>query len=63
MMWFVFIVIVAAGLALAGATVRAVREGWRRSQTIRLECRLDPRDVFELDQACARVQREVLFGD
>jgi hypothetical protein len=63
MMWFLFIMGVAAVLAIAGATVLAAREGLRRSQTIRLERRLDPRDVFELDQAFARVQRDVLFGD
>jgi len=63
MMWFISIMGVAAVLAVAGATVLAVREGLRRSQTVRLERRLDPRDVFELDQAFARVQRDVFLGD
>ena len=63
MMWFLSIMGVASVLAIAGATVLALREGFRRSRTIRLERRLDPRDVFELDQAFARVQRDVLFGD
>lgn len=63
MVWFLSIVAVAAVVGLAGAMVWAVHEILRSIATTRLERSLHPRDVFELNQAFARVQRDVFHGD
>jgi ABC-type proline/glycine betaine transport system permease subunit len=63
MIWFLSILGLAALLGLVAATIWAVREMLRSTSGTRLERRLNPRDVLELDQAFARIQRDVLFGD
>ncbi len=63
MVWFLSILGIASVFGLMGAMVWGVREVFRSSAAIRLERRLNPSDVLELNQAFARVQRDALFGD
>lgn len=63
MVWFLSILGIAAVLGLVGAMVWGVREIFLSTAAIRLERRLNPRDVHELNEAFARVQRDALFGD
>jgi hypothetical protein len=63
MVWFLSIVAIAALVGLTGAMVWAVHEILRSTAATRLERSLHPRDVLELNQAFARVQRDVLYGD
>jgi hypothetical protein len=63
MVWILSILGMAALLGLASALVWGVREVLRSTAAIRLERRLNPCDVLELDRAFARIQRDVLFGD
>ena len=63
MLWLLAIVGIAAVLGLAVATFWGVREVLRSNSSLRLERRLNPADVLELNQAFARIQRDVLYGD
>jgi hypothetical protein len=63
MVWFLSILGIAVVLGLAGAMGWGVREIFRSTAVIRLERRLNPIDVLELNQAFARIQRDVLYGD
>lgn len=63
MVFFLAILGLAAVIGLAGAMAWGVHEIVRNNTVARLERRLNPSDVLELDQAFARVQRDVLFGD
>jgi len=63
MLWLMSILGMAAVLGLTWALVWAVREVFLNTAVIRLERRLSPGDVFELNQAFARVRRDVLDGD
>jgi hypothetical protein len=63
MLWLLSIFGIATVLGLAVATFWGVREVLRSNSTLRLERRLNPADVLELNQAFARVQRDVLYGD
>jgi len=63
MVWFLSILGISAVLGIAGAMVCGVRGIVRGTAASRLERRLHPSDVFELNQAFARVQRDVLYGD
>jgi len=63
MVFFLSILGIAAVVGLAAAMVWGVRELFRSTATLRLERMLNPRDVLELNQAFARVQRDVFYGD
>ncbi len=63
MMWILSILGIAALLGLVAALVWVVREIQTSTAAVRLERRLNPVDVLELDRAFARIQRDVLFGD
>ena len=63
MVWLLAIFGISAAFGLVAATVWGVREMLRSSSVVLLERRLNPVDVRELNQAFARVQREVLYGD
>ena len=63
MMWILSILGIAALLGLVAALVWVVREIHTSTAAVRLERRLNPVDVLELDRAFARIQRDVLFGD
>ncbi len=63
MVWFLSILAIAAVVGLAGAMVWAVHEILRSAAATRLERSLHPSDVLELNQAFARVRRDVLHGD
>ena len=63
MLWLLSILGLAAMLGLAFVTFWGVREVVRNNMTVRLERRLHPADVLELNQAFARIQRDVLYGD
>ncbi|MDH3259493.1 MAG: hypothetical protein OEM81_05260 [Acidimicrobiia bacterium] len=63
MVWFLSILGIGAVLGLAGAMVWGVREIIRSTAGIRLERRLNPVDVRELNQAFAQIQRDVLYDD
>lgn len=63
MVWFLAIVGITAAFSLLAATVWGAREIFRATTARRLERRLNPQDVVELDRAFARVLRDVLLGD
>lgn len=63
MLWLLSIFGMAAVLGLVVAMVWGVREVLRANTALRLERRLNPADVVELNQAFARIQRDVLYGD
>ena len=63
MLWLLSIFGIAAVIGLAATTFWGVREVLRSNSTLRLERRLNPVDVLELNQAFARIQRDVLYGD
>ena len=63
MVWFLSILAMAAVVGLAGAMVWAAHEILRSTAATRLERSLHPRDVLELDQAFARVERDVFRVD
>ena len=63
MVWLLSIVGLVALVSVLVATFWGMREIMRTTAVIRLERRLNPSDVIELNQAFARVQRDVLFGD
>ena len=50
-------------LGLVVAMVWGVREVLRANTALRLERRLNPADIVELNRAFARIQRDVLYGD
>ena len=63
MVWLLAIVGIAAVVSVVVTTFWGMREIIRTTAVIKLERRLNPGDVVELNQAFARVQREILFGD
>ncbi len=63
MVWMLSILGIAALVGLARAVVWGVHEIWHSAAAVRLERRLNPVDVVELDRAFARIQRDVPFGD
>ena len=63
MVWLLSIFGIAAMLGLVVAMVWGVREVLRANTALRLERRLNPADVVELNRAFARIQRDVLYGD
>jgi hypothetical protein len=63
MVWILSILAIVTVLGLLVATAWGMREMFRSTEAIRLERRLNPSDVLELNQAFVRVQRDVLHGD
>jgi DNA-binding GntR family transcriptional regulator len=63
MLWLLSVIGIMAVFGLAAALVWAVRELVWGSAARRLERRLDPADVVEINQAFARIERDVLYGD
>jgi hypothetical protein len=63
MVWILSILGLVVVLCLAGAMAWGIREMYRSTTAIRLERALNPGDVLEINQAFARVQRDVLYGD
>ena len=63
MVWFLAIFGIAAVFGLAAVIAWGVREMLRSTAVTMLERRLHPNDVRDLNQAFARIQREVLSGD
>lgn len=63
MVWFLSILGIASVIGIAAAVAWGAREVIRTTAPFRLERKLNPSDVLELDQAFARIQRDMLFGD
>lgn len=63
MVWILSILGIVTVFGLLAAMAWGVREMYRSTTAIRLERALNPLDVLELNQAFARVQRDVLYGD
>ena len=63
MVWFLSILGILTVMGLVGAMAWGIREIFRSTTAVRLERILNPSDVLELNQAFARIQRDVLFGD
>lgn len=63
MLWLLSVIGIMAVFGLAAALAWAVRELVWGNAALRLERRLDPADVVEINRAFARIERDVLYGD